>query len=556
MAGSAARRKWWAVGLVGLLAFSGAAWWFGSQSQSPEQAAAKASEPEASWITVPVEKRVLTSTVVVRGDVRPEVAVSVAVPSSIEGTAVVTGIPVTPGSEVIEGTKVVEVSGRPVFVLQGDVPVYRSLKPGMVGADVQQLQDALTRLGYQPDIDGRYGEATKSAVQSFYLAAGYESVATSPTAAADVATALQAVNDAEAALKLADAELAGSSKGSAESEVATAQAAVNTAQRALDDAYANYDTSVATATIARDNAIAAYNRLVADPASPPADVDAANAAKVEAQGALDAAMRQGVAAIDEANDQLYVATLALKEVRKGAGSSQLVVARDNAAAARDSAVAAYESVLAANGPTVAQGEIVFVPTVPARVQSVVGSLGAVGGAAPGAPAGGEGGGAPGAPTAGLVELSAGGLVVSTSIRSGDEGLVRVGMPVELLDETTNTKYPGTLSAVADTASADASGQLGRAAVITPDEPLPTTLAGVNLRVTVTAAATEGEVLVVPLAAVSSAADGKPRVSVLVAGAADPVDVPVTAGLSADGFVAVEAVAKDGLKAGDAVVVGK
>jgi multidrug efflux pump subunit AcrA (membrane-fusion protein) len=555
MAGDAARRKWWAVGLVGLLAFSGAAWWFGSRSQSPEQAAAKAAEPEASWITAPVERRVLTSTVVVRGDVRPEVAVSVAAPSSIEGTAVVTGIPVTAGSDVVEGTKVVEVSGRPVFVLQGEVPVYRSLKPGMVGADVQQLQDALARLGYLPDLDGRYGEATKAAVQSFYLAAGYEPVATSETAAADIAAALQAVNDAEAALKLADAELAASGKGSAQSEIAAAQAAVNTAQRALDDASANYDTSVATATVARDNAVAAFNRLAADPAAAPADVEAANAAKVEAQGALDTAIRQGAAAIDEATDQLYVAGLALTEARKGAGSSQAVVARDNAAAARDSAQAAYETVLAANGPTVAQGEVVFVPTVPARVQSAVTALGPVGAPA-GSGGGGEGGAPPAGPTAGLVELSAGGLVVSTSIRAGDEGLVRVGMPVELLDETTNTKYPGTLSAVAETASTDASGQLGRAAVVTPDEPLPTTLAGVNLRITVTAAATEGEVLVVPLAAVSSAADGKPRVSVLTTGDADPVDVPVTAGLSADGFVAVESVAKDGLKAGDAVVVGK
>ena len=207
------------------------------------------------------------------------------------------------------------------------------------------------------------------------------------------------------------------------------------------------------------------------------------------------------------------------------------------------------AVVASTGPTVAQGEMVFIPTAPARVQSAVTSLGPIG-----APA--AAGSAPGVDASSLVTLAAGDLVVSTAVRAGDEGLVRVGMPVELLDETTNTKYPGKLSTIADTPPSDASGTLSRAATVVPDTPLPASLAGTNLRVTITAAASDGEVLVVPLSAVSSTAAGATRVSVLEPGTANPVDVPVTAGISADGFVAITPTDPAGLKAGDLVVVGR
>ena len=141
---------------VVLVAVAGlVAWAVGSRVQSPDQAAARASEPEASWITVPVERRVLSSTVVARGDVAPEVSVGVDVPSSVEGAGVVTALGPSAGESVTEGTVLVVVSGRPVFALVGAVPVYRSLVPGMSGDDVAQLQAALSRLGYAPDVDCR-----------------------------------------------------------------------------------------------------------------------------------------------------------------------------------------------------------------------------------------------------------------------------------------------------------------------------------------------------------------------------------------------------------------
>jgi hypothetical protein len=94
-----------------------------SSSQSPEQAAARAAEPVASWVTAPVERRVLSATVIQRGDVVAEVAVAVEAPTSVEPPAVVTKPAPPVGFEVVEGDVVVEVSGRPVFVLDGSIPM-------------------------------------------------------------------------------------------------------------------------------------------------------------------------------------------------------------------------------------------------------------------------------------------------------------------------------------------------------------------------------------------------------------------------------------------------
>jgi multidrug efflux pump subunit AcrA (membrane-fusion protein) len=82
------------------------------------------------------------------------------------------------------------------------------------------------------------------------------------------------------------------------------------------------------------------------------------------------------------------------------------------------------------------------------------------------------------------------------------------------------------------------------------------LTGSNLRVTITAASTQTEALVVPLAAVSSAGDGTTRVSIVAGPNASPVDVAVDVGLSADGFVVVEPVVAGALGEGDLVVVGR
>ncbi|WP_063744806.1 peptidoglycan-binding protein [Embleya scabrispora] len=194
--------------------------------KSPGEKAAEAKAPAPSVISAVVERRVLTDTVVLRGTVTAGQTVVVAPQVSLAGgkdgagatKPVVTGVRVKAGDVLAAGQVLLEVSGRPVFVLPGDLPVYRDLRPGGEGRDVEQLQVALVRLGYKVGADkaGTYGAGTKAAVAAFYRATGYDA----PTAGGEdaVRAAEDRVTGAERALAQArDAARAGgaSSGGSA-----------------------------------------------------------------------------------------------------------------------------------------------------------------------------------------------------------------------------------------------------------------------------------------------------------------------------------------------------
>jgi peptidoglycan hydrolase-like protein with peptidoglycan-binding domain len=76
----------------------------------------------------------------------------------------------------------------------------------------------------------------------------------------------------------------------------------------------------------------------------------------------------------------------------------------------------------------------------------------------------------------------------------------------------------------------------------------------NVRVTIPVKSTSGKVLAVPVAALSSGSDGASRVEVLRNGKVELV--PVTVGLSADGFAQVTPKGDAKLSEGDQVVVGR
>ncbi|MGZ0149890.1 peptidoglycan-binding protein [Kribbella sp. WER1] len=76
----------------------------------------------------------------------------------------------------------------------------------------------------------------------------------------------------------------------------------------------------------------------------------------------------------------------------------------------------------------------------------------------------------------------------------------------------------------------------------------------NVRVTIPVKSTSGKVLAVPVAALSSGSDGASRVEVLRDGKVELI--PVTVGLSADGFAQVTPKGDAKLSEGDQVVVGK
>jgi peptidoglycan hydrolase-like protein with peptidoglycan-binding domain len=164
-----------AIGLAAVVVAALLGWIAGRGIRSPAEIAARTAPPDASPIVVPVEQKVLASTVVTRGTVRYGSPLNVVLPRSPakQGNVIMTIAPVR-GATLGEGNLAMTVSGRPVFVLQGPQPVYRDMGTGAGGQDVRQLEEALDRMGHGPGpVDGVYDGATGAAVRAWYAAAGW-----------------------------------------------------------------------------------------------------------------------------------------------------------------------------------------------------------------------------------------------------------------------------------------------------------------------------------------------------------------------------------------------
>lgn len=473
--------------LIGVVALAAVAWWVGARMQSPDQAAARAAPPEPSAVTIPIERRVLSATVITRADVVPASSVEVTGPSgdAAGAAAVVTGVFVDRGDAVVAGARLIEVSGRPVFVFAGGTPAYRALRPAMVGSDVAQLQAGLEVLGCDAGASGVYDEATKVCVERLYIDAGYQPMRSSLTETADLAAAEAAVVDAEDALAVAELTLWNAAQPPADSAVAAARSAVNDAQRALDTATGE-GADARPAREALDVARASLAELIAPP---------------------DTAIQ--VLAVEQQQRAVERARHALAELQ------------------------------AVSGAIVPFGEVVFVDGLPARVAA----MNAVVGVTP------------------VTDLAAQPLVVVASpdlrahisIPQGDRALVQPGTAVELLDEATGRTVVGTVASIGNELEPLAASPVPAYPAVV-DAELPPDWSGRNLRATFSGASTETDVLVVPLAAVTSDAAGATRVQI-ARGDGTLDTVKVTTGLVAGGYAAVAPTETGALDVGDQVVIG-
>ncbi|KAB1943422.1 HlyD family efflux transporter periplasmic adaptor subunit [Micromonospora sp. ALFpr18c] len=411
--------------------------------KSPQDALAEAAAPSSARLTAQVERRVLRDTVVLRGTVVAGGTFEVT-PAVGDSIPVVTAVRVSVGTDVSVGQVILEVAGRPLIALSGDIPVYRDLRPGMSGRDVAQLQKALRGLGHQSaDVDGTFGSGTKKALSAFYSSLGYD-VPMNPAATADAVDA--------------------------------AERAVTAAERAAQQARTN------------------LSRLLTANASP-APTRSANA-------------------IADARLALAYATEDLKAAEMARNDVQIRY-----------------------GPALPASEVVFLPSFPARVDTLKAKVGA-------------------RVEAPLVTLSSGQLVVRAKLNGAQRGLLKENMPVRVVSELSNKTVNATISAIGGLTEDAAAGGRSYPMVIRPTAKASFGgLLGEDVRLTVEAASTDGEVLVVPVSALYTSADGQVAVLRVNAGGAD-VPVAVTASVSGDGYVAVEAArSDDGLNAGDTVVVG-
>lgn len=210
--------------------------------------------------------------------------------------------------------------------------------------------------------------------------------------------------------------------------------------------------------------------------------------------------------------------------------------------------------LARTGTMVPLSEVAFLPSFPAQVQAFTAKVGDTVDSAKGP----------------LITLSTGQLgIVSAADPSQVSGLLKAGMKVDISADSLGVTATGVVAAVGSlTAPQPASGGSGSGGsgggsaptasyipvTVNPDKPLAAEWAGQNVQLTITAASTGTPVLVVPLSAVSTGADGRTTVSKLGADGKTTTLVKVTAGISGAGFVAVTPAEPAALAAGDKVVV--
>ncbi|GII93220.1 peptidoglycan-binding protein [Sinosporangium siamense] len=562
----------------GVLLIAGGGWLVGNQLRSPADEAASRKPPPPSLITVAVERKKLTSTVAVSGTL----AYGSPLPVTLGGV-VGTGTASTSAAgeaqrvtraprvgRVREGSVMMEVNGRPVFTLRGKVPMHRTITLGTSGADVRQLQRALRRLGFGSPTSGTFDQATATALKNWYAKRGYKAQEPSLDAQRSIDDLRRSVRIAEETLlseKKAldegrdlyllkikydnarrDLELAQKALQRTRStnetpedreKIGTMQAAIRTAEESLHEA----EQALAAAKPEDDKRLL---QLKVDNARQ--SLDEANAALVNysEQQTLtrDKLLEEQRKALRTADEAFLAAERDLRNARR-LSPQRLKVS--NAQQSLADARRLLGEQLKTHGISLPPGEIVFLPTLPARIDKVEVKAGAV-------------------VESKVATVTSSSFAITGSVDVAEAKLLKVGLSATMETGDGRT-FPAKVTAIGARARIDSGedkpkGEQNEEPAIGAEPVLltPTTtkglraLVGTPVTVRISVGETDEPVLTVPVAAVVTSADGKPRVQVETS-TDKTKEVEVRTGLTADGDVEITPVNSADLKEGDRVVVG-
>lgn len=288
----------------------------------------------------------------------------------------------------------------------------------------------------------------------------------------------------------------------------------------------------------RELAFAIVDKSTADDAAAAAPL-AIESARAEAEAANKAAAADVAAAnpgveLEAAQAAALAAQLAGEVAIQAAVDAQKATQREAQMAAEivDQLTTDLEAARRDAGVKVPIDEIVFIPELPVRVEQID--------VAVGDPARGP-----------VITVTNNQLVIDSSLPLDEAPLVRPGMAVAIDEPDLGIEATGVVARVADTPGTDGVDGFHIYFQVLVDE-TPATLEGFSLRLTIPVESTGGAVTVVPISALSLAADGTTRVQVDNNGTL--TFVIVEPGLSANGFVEVTAVGGT-LSPGQLVVIG-
>ena len=336
------RARLLALCTAGVVAIGAGGFVLGRQVKSPADAAAQAAAPTASRLAVPVERRVIAATLITRGDVRFGDPKPVVLPASAlkANLGNLVTLAATKGQQIEAGKRVLEVAGRPVLALVGSTPVYRDLRPGDQGDDVRQLEDGLSKLGFDPGpVDGRYDDATEKGVDAWYRNVGYEPFGPTETQRTQLQTLRDGTTRAADGLRNAQraydnaARPARSRVLQADESVRSAKEKAATAPSDADDSARKADGLVAARQAAFDQALATRDQA------------AAGVRRAERERDDSGAVREADLAVEDAKAAVIDADAAITQAERGVVEAQRSVddARANVVDAQKSLDTAKEN---------------------------------------------------------------------------------------------------------------------------------------------------------------------------------------------------------------------
>ena len=561
------------VGLS-LAAVAGSAivgWQAGRQIQSPAEAAASAQPPEPSLITVEVQEVELATRLIVRGDIVYDEPETISLSGSLGPTVeapVVTRV-IEQGAIVEEGDLALEIAGRPVMYLQGEIPMYRDLRPGSSGVDVEQLELALARLGYFSGTpDDAWDSGTGKAIEAWYATAGYQAEGPTEPQLAEIDGSRSRVNQARDSVTNAEKSLTLAKEGPAESIVLAQESQVTSSEEfaasavrqqttANEEQLALIESAVAAkadaekaldeATVRRDQAVEddvhpdtglpptpdELAQLEGEVVSASADLAAAVSAVTAAEASAAEVEIEQAALVRQADDAVAIAKAQLAELLAPPDTSfelsALSAAKDDLSDAQND----LAQLLADYGTWLPAGQVVFLDFMPVRVDRQSVERGDI-------------------VSGSFMTVSGSDLTIASSVPDRDSANVPEGLTVIIEDRVNDADIEAVIVRKGLRAGTNGVAE-DRVYIELESADIPPELVGANVKITIPLSTTGGAVLAVPAAALSATADGSSRVEI-DAGDGTTRFVIVEPGLSTGGLVEVTPVDGD-LQAGDLVVVG-
>lgn len=564
--------------VVGVAILSGGAGYLASSYvKNPQSLAAEAAPPPRSRITVPVEARALSNDVITRVGVGFSNSSTVQI-NTAGAAALVTGRVPEKGNLLEEGTMLIEVSERPYFILEGELPTFRSLRPGNEGADVLQLETALERLGFFTGTpDSLYDSETEDAVAAMYDDEGYDPPEPDATEKQQVKSAEELVKNAEQQVELAREALA---EAKEQAEPTESQRLTDTRMRvaiderltAAEEAAANWQASIpeiaqarAAEELAREQYEEANERWIkansgvhpdTDQTPTTEEVEEFSAIRTQSVKAVNAAVEE----INEAIAESDGGAAAREELAYAQETHRIEIAQWNEThqapdfSNQEEAVADAEEglqeaqedlaeVQAEIGVWLPDYEFTFLPSLPRRINRVLVNRGDFVSS-----------------SSAIIDATGAELRINGGLTEDRRPLVNAGDRVILTDTSLGIEVTGKIDRLDDAIGLNNEFSSRYYFTVVLDEAqefdIDELVSVGNFRTLIPLERTEGEVLTVPPNALSTAADGVARVEV-ERNPDEPTEiVNVTVGLVPKGGGYVEVIPfEGGLEVGDQVVIG-